>query len=94
MRQDVKIIVLLVVLQEKFIARVLLSHGTTTVQVGVIVWNHSIIMMDAPIFAIQTHNVIINMRQAVYLMMKMAAGMVTIVHLGMIQLQGVITGAQ
>ena len=72
MKQAVRIIVLLVVLQEKFFARVLLSHGTTTVQVGVIVWNHSIIMTDAPIFAIQTHNVIINMRHLVNLMMKMA----------------------
>ena len=73
MRQDVKIIVLIVVLQEKFIAQVLLSHGTITAQVEAIVYHHSIVMMDAPTFAIHTPNVIGKMRISVYLMMKMAA---------------------
>ena len=73
MRQDVKIIVLLIATQDKFIAQALLHHGTIIVQVVTIVCHHSSIMMDAPIFAIQTHNVITNMRYLVNLMMKMAA---------------------
>jgi hypothetical protein len=73
MGQDVKIIVLWIALQEIFIVQAILSHGTTTVQVVAIVCQKSMLIMDAPIFAIHTKNVIGKMRISVNLMMKMAA---------------------